>query len=108
MTRRVALPLLASGLALLALAATVLPFQADALQIAGQAPWDRLLAFRAVAIATTVLLVSAVIACWRAPRHPGALILLALALGTLGGAATLVAMPDLLATPPIQVAAQAH
>lgn len=108
MSRRVALPLLASGLALLTLAATIIPFEADAIGLAGRPAWDRLLALRPPVIATLLLAVIAGFACWRMPRAPIAPILVALALGALGGTATLVAMPEVLGTAPERLAASTH
>ena len=108
MSRRVALPLLASGLALLTLAATIIPFETDAIALAGRPPWDRLLALHAPAIAAVLLAAIAGFACWRAPRAPIAPILLALALGATGGTATLVAMPELSGAIPARLAARTH
>ncbi len=108
MSRRVALPLLASGLALLTLAATIIPFEADAIGLAGRPAWDRLLALRPAVILTTLLATIAGLACWRAPRNPIATILLALALGALSGTATLVAIPEVLGTAPARLAFSTH
>lgn len=108
MSRRVALPLLASGLALLTLAATIIPFEADAIGLAERPAWDRLLALQSPVIATVVLAAIAGLACWRAPRAPIAPILLAIALGALGGTATLVAMPEVLGPAPARLAASMY
>lgn len=108
MSRRVALPLLASGLALVTLAATIIPFEADALRLAGRPAWDRLLALQSPVIATALLAAISVFACWRAPRAPIAPILLAMALGALGGTATLVAMPEVLGEGPARLAASTY
>jgi multisubunit Na+/H+ antiporter MnhB subunit len=108
MSRRVALPLLASGLALLALAATILPFEAEAISQAGRPAWDRLLAFRPVLGATALLAAAAGFALWRMPRKPITPILLALALGALGGTATLVALPEVLGDPSTRFALTTH
>ncbi len=108
MSRRVALPLLASGIALVTLAATIIPFEADAIGLAGRPALDRLLALQPPVIATVLLSAIAGFACWRAPRAPIAPILLALALGALGGTATLVAMPELLGPVPERLAATTH
>lgn len=108
MSRRVALPLLASGITLLTLAATIIPFEADAIGLAGRPALDRLLALQSPVIATVLLAAIAGFACWHAPRAPIAPILLALALGTLGGTATLVAIPELLGPAPERLAATVH
>ncbi len=108
MSRRVALPLLASGLALLTLTATIIPFEADAMGLAGRPALDRLWALLPPVIATVLLALIAGVACWRTPRAPIAPILLALALGALGGTATLVAMPELLSPIPERLAATMH
>lgn len=104
MSRHIGLPLLASGLALLALAATIIPFEAEAIGLAGRTPLERITALQPVVIATAVLAAIAGVTCWRAPRNPIAPILLALALGTLGGTATLITMPDVLGVAPAQLA----
>ncbi len=108
MSRRIALPLLASGLALLTLAATIIPFEADAIGLAGRPAWDRLTALLPAVIVTALLAASAAFACWRAPRNPIAPILLALALGALSGTATLVAIPEILGTTPARLAFSTH
>lgn len=99
MSRRVALPLLASGIALLTLAATIIPFEAEAISQAGVPAWDRLFAFQPALIATALFIAIAGLATWRVPRNPITPILLALALGALSGTATLVAMPELFGDP---------
>ena len=96
MSRRVAFPILASGIGLLALAATVLPFEDQAVALAQRAPWDRIQALGPVAGTALALALFALAACWRKPRHPLSLVLLALALGTASGTATLMAVPELL------------
>ena len=100
MSRRAALPLLASGLTLITLAATIIPYEADAIGLAGRPALERLLALQPPVIVSAMLAVVAGLACWRAPRTPIAPILLALALGALGGTATLVALPELLGPAP--------
>jgi len=108
MSRRIALPLLASGLALMTLAATIIPFEADAIELAGRPAWDRLRALQIPVITTALLAVIAGLACWRAPRTLFAPILLALALGALSGTATLVALPEVLGTAPARLAASTY
>lgn len=108
MSRRIALPLLASGLALVTLAATIIPFEAHAIELAGRPARDRLLALQSPVIATALLTAIAAFACWRAPRTPIAPILLALALGALGGTATLIALPEVLGTSPARLAASTY
>jgi hypothetical protein len=108
MSRRIALPLLASVLALMTLAATIIPFEADAIALAGRPAWDRLLALQPPVIATALLTAIAAFACWRAPRTAIAPILLALALGALGGTATLIALPEVLGTAHARLAASTY
>ena len=108
MSRRIALPLLASGLALMTLAATITPFEADAIELAGRPAWDRLLALQLPVFVTVVLAAIAGFACWRAPRSAIAPLLLALALGALSGTATLIALPEVLGTAPARLAASTH
>lgn len=108
MSRHIGLPLVASGLALLALAATIIPFEATAIGLAASTPWERITALQSAVLISLVLVGSAGIACWCAPRNPVAPILLALALGALGGTTTLVTMPDLLGAGPAQSAFSAR
>ena len=96
MSRRVAFPFLASGIGLLALAVTVLPFEDQAAVLAQRAPWDRIQALGPVAGMALALAFLALAACWRKPRHPMSLVLLAIALGTASGTATLMTIPELL------------
>lgn len=90
------------------LAATIIAFEAHAIELAGRPAWDRLLALQPPVIATVLLTVIAGFACWRAPRAPIAPILLALALGALGGTATLIALPEVLAAPPARLATSTY
>lgn len=108
MSRHVALPLLASGIALLTLAATVIPFEADAIGLAGRPAWERFVAFQPVVIATVLLAASAGYACWQAPRKSVTPILVALALGALSGTATLVTLPQMLGPVPARLVLTAH
>lgn len=106
MTRSIALPLLAAGVALLALAVTILPFESALTGLAEKGPMARLQALQSAALAALLLSLLAATACWWRPRHVLAMLLLALALGTAGGTATLVVVPELVDANPIQVAAQ--
>ena len=108
MNRRIALPLLASGVALMTLAATIIPFEADAIEIAGRPAWDRLLALQPPVFVTVLLAAIAGFACWRAPRGAMTPLLLALAVGALSGTATLIALPEVLGTAPARLAASTH
>ena len=94
MQPRPALALMASGLGLLALALTLLPFEPRAELLMQLDPWARLQSLRVVALCTLTLIVVASLVGWRCPRHPLALLLLAAAIGSASGTVTLVVMPE--------------
>lgn len=104
MNRRHALPLLAAGFGLLALAATILPFAPQGPTLAEQGYGARFGALRPAALAALVLSVLAALACWWRPHRATALLLLALALGSATGAATLMVAPGIFDTTPARFA----
>lgn len=104
MHRPYALPLLASGVALIALAVTILPFEPRAAGLIEQGYGARLNTLRPAALVAVLLSLLAGIACWWRPRHALALLLLALALGTASGTATLIVAPQIFETSPARLA----
>lgn len=99
-----ALAVFASGLALLALALTILPFQARLAGLIDLGYWAGLETLRAPVVVAVILSLLAAAACSRW-RHPAAaVLLLTVALGTAAATAVMVALPRLLSMAPARIA----